>query len=333
MAAGNRKNPQRADSSESQYSLMEFVRDFPDDETCLQWLWRTRHATNDEGTEAHCPRCEEIRGFRRYATKQQRQSWTCVACGLNIHPTAGTVFHKSSTSLHLWFYAMYLMTSTRCGISAKQLERELGVTYKTAWRMFTLIRNELMDQDDDVPLSGDIEMDETYMGGKPRLADKYAIRQAADAAGVSRHSAAARWADKKKTPVFGMVERGGNVAAYVVPSTRGLTMGRHVESRVLPASTVYTDEAPSYIGITRKGGYEHKRIHHAQGIYVSGDTHTNTIEGFWSLVKRGIGGTHHAVSAKWLQGYLNEYVWRYNRRNDGQAMFLSLILRAALSGR
>jgi transposase len=148
MAAGNRENPQRAGSPESRYSLMEFMRDFPNDETCLTWLWQTRHAINDDGTEAICPRCQAARRFERYETAQQRQSWTCVACGLHVHPTAGTVFHKSSTSLHLWFHAMYLMTSTRCGISAKQLERELGVTYKTAWRIFTLIRNELMTEDD-----------------------------------------------------------------------------------------------------------------------------------------------------------------------------------------
>ena len=164
MAPGNRKNPKRSSASESQYSLVEFMADFPDDDACLTWLWNTRYNLDDD--HAHCERCEEVRQFRRYRTKQQRQSWTCKACGLHVHPTAGTIFHKSSTSLHLWFYAMYLMTSTRCGISAKQLERELGVTYKTAWRMFTLIRNELMTQDDIEPLSGVVEMDEMYVGGQ-----------------------------------------------------------------------------------------------------------------------------------------------------------------------
>lgn len=130
------------------------MRDFPDDATCLEWLWITRYSP--DGKHADCPKCELRREFRRYETSQQRQSWTCTACGYHLHPTAGTIFHKSSTSLHLWFYAMYLMTSTRCGISAKQLERELGVTYKTAWRMFTLIRNELMG-DDDEALSGAVE--------------------------------------------------------------------------------------------------------------------------------------------------------------------------------
>src|SRR5437016_4961917 len=142
---GNRKQPKRGTASESRYSLMEFMREFPDDEACLTYLWETRYAP--DGTHATCPRCKVERSFRRYETEQQRQSWSCTACGLHLHPTAGTIFHKSSTSLHLWFYAMYLMTSTRCGISAKQLERELGVTYKTAWRMAHLIRTKLMTQD------------------------------------------------------------------------------------------------------------------------------------------------------------------------------------------
>ena len=150
MPKSHRKNPKRSKSSESQYTLMEFMREFPDDDICLDWLWRNRHSP--DGEHADCPKCEEPRVFHRYNTTQQRQSWTCTACGQHIHPTAGTIFHKSSTSLHLWFYAMYLMTSTRCGISAKQLERELGVTYKTAWRMAKLIRQELMVQGDK-PLS------------------------------------------------------------------------------------------------------------------------------------------------------------------------------------
>jgi len=140
------------------------MREFPDDATCLEWLWRERFS--EDGTHADCPKCKQSRTFKRYATSQRRQSWTCTACGHHVHPTAGTIFHKSSTSLHLWFYAFYLMTSTRCVISAKHLERELGVNYKTAWRMLNKIRNELMDQDGDDPLSGDVEVDETAGGAK-----------------------------------------------------------------------------------------------------------------------------------------------------------------------
>jgi len=315
--------------------LVEFMRDFPDDETCLTWLWNTRYNLGDD--TAHCERCGEVRTFKRYVAKQQRQDWTCTACGLHVHPTAGTIFHKSSTSLQLWFYAMYLMTSTRCGISAKQLERELGVTYKTAWRMFTLIRNELMGQDDDAPLSGVVEMDETYMGGKPRLEDKREFARSASA-----RSAASKWGIDNKVQVFGAVERNrqqwlagdakptvtrrGQVTAHVIPSRQKQTIMAHVARRVDPDSVVYTDNAHVYGTVPAK---RHETVNHHAGEYVRGEAHTQTIDGFWSLVKRGIDGTHHAVSPKWLQGYLNEYVWRYNHRGDGRSMFAQLILRSA----
>ena len=170
MAPGNRESPQRAASSASAYSLVEFMADFPDGGTCLSWLWNTRYNLGND--TARCSRCEAIRQFRRYSAKQQRHDWTCTACGIHVHPTAGTIFHKSSTSLHLWFYALYLMTSTRCGISAKQLERELGVTYKTAWRMSSLIRNELMEQDPNQELAKRVEMDGTYVSVKPGATDR-----------------------------------------------------------------------------------------------------------------------------------------------------------------
>lgn len=310
MVPVDRKNPARARSSESQYSLMEFMREFPDDAACLEWLWRNRHSA--DGEHAHCPKCETERVFRRYETSQRRQSWTCIHCGYHLHPTAGTIFHKSSTSLHLWFYAMYLMTSTRCGISAKQLERELGVTYKTAWRMAKLIRQELMAQDDE-PFGGEVEMDETYIGGRRR--------------GTKRGRPSE---DSHKVPVFGMVQRSGRVAAVAVRNVKAKSLMPRVRKRVLPSSVVYTDELKSYDGLKRRG-YQHNRIHHAEQVYVSGNVHTNTIEGFWSLVKRGINGVYHAVSAKHLQGYLNEYAFRYNHRDKGQQQFRTLLLRAALS--
>jgi transposase-like protein len=171
VLAVDHDNPVRATSSESDYSLMEFFREFPDDATCLEWLWRNRFS--NDGSHAECPSCERTRKFHQVA---DRPAWDCDSCGHHLHPTAGTIFHKSATSLQLWFYAMHLMTSTRCGISAKQIERELGVTYKTAWRMANLIRNELMVQDD-APLSGHVEADETYGGAKPRAADIRRHRQ------------------------------------------------------------------------------------------------------------------------------------------------------------
>jgi len=306
MPPVNRKNPIRAGTSESEYSLMEFMREYPDDEACLQALWRKRYAP--DGEHAHCAMCDADRSFKRYETTQQRQSWTCTACGHHLHPTADTIFHKSSTSLHLWFYTMYLMASTRCGISAKQVEREIGCTYKTAWRMTHLIRKELMKQGND-PMSGTIEADETYIGG---------YRRGVIGRGVD------------KTPVFGMVERKGRVMAVTVPNVARATVMPHITSRVLPMSTIYTDEYKVYNPLNRRG-YFHDRIRHSEKVYVSGDVHTNTIEGFWSLVKRGIDGVYHAVSAKHLQGYLNEYAWRYNQRHSGRSKFEALLLRSARS--
>lgn len=264
---------------------MEFMVDFPDDRSCLEWLWRTRYS--DDGTHAECPRCEQVREFKRYSTKQGRQSWTCVACGQHVHPTAGTIYHKSSTSLHLWFYAIYLVTSTRCGISAKALERELGVNYKTAWRMFNLIRNDLMEQNGDM-LASEVEIDETYVGGKHRYKPRHGKR--------GRPTK-----DSHKTPVFGMVERRGKVVAHVVEDVKSRTILPHVAERVLPATTVFTDELKSYDPLAKQG-YVHQRVQHAERVYVSGNVHVNTIEGFWSLVKNGIRGTYHSVSRKWASG-------------------------------
>ena len=313
MPPVNRNQPKRAASSESQYSLMEFMKEYPDDATCLETLWRRRYSP--DGEHADCPKCETERTFKRYETKQQRQSWTCTVCGHHLHPTAGTIFHKSSTSLHLWFYAMYLMTSTRCGISAKQLERELGVTYKTAWRIAKAIRSELMEQTDE-PLGGTVELDESYFGGK-------AINM--------HHEKRKRLAGRGtagKQPVFGMVERQGHVVAVTVPNTARATLMPYITERVIPATTVYTDEMSSYDPLGQQG-FKHDRVNHSAKVYVSGDVHTNTIEGFWSLVKRGISGVYHSVSTKHLQGYLNEYAWRYNHRDDGRAMFELALLRAA----
>jgi len=308
MPPVNRNMPIRAESSESRYTLMEFMKEYPDDEACLQALWRSRYSP--DGEHAYCPKCEQERAFKRYETAQQRQSWDCTGCGHHLHPTAGTIFHKSSTSLHLWFYAMFLMTSTRCGISAKQLERELGVTYKTAWRMARLIRTEGMEQDE-TPMAGPVEADETYVGGRRRGTPR-------GRPGPGSH----------KATVFGVIQRGGRVMAMTVPNVKKATLLPRLERRVLSGETVFTDELKSYDSLVKRG-YHHERINHSEQIYVSGDVHTNTIEGFWSLTKRGIGGVYHSVSAKHLQGYLNEYAWRYSHRNDEKAMIETLLLRSA----
>ena len=289
MPPANRHQPKRAESSESQMAVMEFFREFPDDEACLQYLWKSRYAP--DGEHAFCPRCETARTFHRYKTNPPTQTWTCTSCTHKLSPTAGTIFHKSSTSLHLWFYAMWIMTSTRCGVSAKQLERELGVTYKTAWRMFNLIRDRLMTQDYQGPLSGEVEMDETFIGGKPR--ESY--RREVAAKGWNMQTA--YW--DRKAVVFGAVERGGKVRATVVPNSRGHVLRNVAREYVLPESTIYTDEYEGYNRLRDR--YTHKRIKHSARVYVDGETHTQSIEGFWSLTKNGIRGVYHSVSKKHLQ--------------------------------
>jgi transposase len=314
MPPVDRKNPRRAESSDSTYSLMEFMAEFPDDDACMDWLWRTRHAP--DGKTAYCPKCADYRTFKEYATKQRRGgSRTCTKCGHHIQVTAGTIFEGSSTSLHLWFYALHLMTSTRCGIAAKQLERELGVTYKTAWRMFNLIRNELM-ADDGEPLSGEVEVDETSVEGKPRV--------------HKRRREAALDRERSRATVLAAVERGGRIKATVLPGRRGPALKQKVIEWVNPEAIIYTDEWPAYRGLDQHFA-AHSRVRHTSREYVIGDWHTNTVEGFFGNLKTGLRGNYKKVSRKWLQGYLNEFVWRYNHRGSRRSMFEALLLRAARS--
>jgi transposase-like protein len=296
---------------------MEFMRECPDDAACLDMLWRERYAA--DGYHARCPKCERTRKFHRI---QSRPAYSCDTCGHSLYPLAGTIFHKSSTSLHLWFYAIYIMASTRCGVSAKQLERELGVTYKTAWRMFNLIRNKLMVEDG-MPLKGDVEVDEASVDGKPKRkpGERYAKPPAV-------RSDAAKLRERSRATVFAAVERGGRIKATVLESRRGPALKRQVIEWVEPASLVITDEWPAYNGLDRHF-IAHSRINHSAGIYVQGDTHTNTIEGFFGNLKTGIRGNYKKVSHRWLQGYLNEFTWRYNHRNSDDSMFHLLIEQAA----
>jgi transposase-like protein len=206
------------------------------------------------------------------------------------------------------------MASTRCGVSAKQIERQTGVTYKTAWRMFRQIRRLL--EDGTGPLSGAVEMDETYVGGRR---DKVRGRPGPNST--------------TKKAVVGMVERGGRVKAMTVESVGSATLLNIAAEHILPASTVYTDEFRSYDALAlMPKGYTHKRIKHSAKVYVVGDIHTNSVEGFWSLIKGGIRGVYHAVSHKYLQMYLDEYSFRYNHRFSTEPMF-QIFLRQIASAK
>lgn len=289
--------------AELRYTFRQFEQDFPTDDACLEQIKEQRFP---QGI-SECTKCLKSRKHYRV---HGRTAYACESCGNHIYPLVGTIFEKSSTPLKTWFHAMYLMGSTRCGISAKQIQRETGVTYKCAWRMFTQIRKLMAD--DDMLLGGSgggVEIDEAYFGG----------RRKSDAGRLLRGN------KDKLTTVMGVVERKGKIIARVSPVSQGAT---HllVKEFVLPKSTIFTDESPVY-GQLPKMGHTLRRINHRQKIYVAGDVHTNTIEGFWSLVKRGICGVYHSVSAKYLQGYLNEYAFRYNRRDCGNLIFASILAR------
>ena len=312
MSKVDRNAPRRSKASESTYTLFEFERDFPDDEACLDYLISQLYPDG-----IFCPACERVTKHHR---EKARPSYSCQFCGHREHPMVGTIFQDSATSLRLWFYAIYLMASTRCGISAKQLERELGVTDKTAWRMFNKIRS-LMQPDEDVTFAGTVEADQTHMGGKTKNMHKVTRAERITGRGTAG-----------KTPVFGMAQRRtedacGKVVARVVSDAAADTLLPHVEKKVLPQSLVYTDEWAAYNRLGEKG-YEHSRVAHWQEIYVSGDVHTDTIEGFWSLLKNGIRGVYHSVSTKHLQSYLDEYAFRYNHRDaTGRGIFDAVLDR------
>ena len=188
------------------------------------------------------------------------------------------------------------------------------MTYKTAWRMFRQIRK-LMGEDLRLGGPGGVEVDEAYFGG----------RRKNDAGRLLRGNKG------RNTTVLGVVERKGRIVAQVSPELTMAATSALVKEYVLPETMIYTDDASAYNALPRLSGmgYQHQRINHTQKVYVMGEVHTNTIEGFWSLVKRGIGGVYHSVSAKYLQSYLDEYSFRYNRRDSGNLIFAAMLERAS----
>jgi len=278
------------------YTRKDFETTFPNDKACLDWLMNHRYP---QGVE--CPVCQKVTKHHKITG---RPVYECDYCGHQISPLANTIFHKSSTSLKTWFQAIHLMASTRCGISAKQLQRETGVTYKTAWRMFKQIRTLLNEQCG--MFTGEVEADETYIG-------------------ASKHGKRGRGASGK-TIVAGIVERQANVSASVVPNVQSKTLLPMIIEKTSPNATIFTDEMPSYNRLERMG-FNHRVINHNAKQYVNGNIHTNTIDGFWSLVKGGIGGVYKHVSPDYLQSYVNEYSFRYNHRKDEQPMFQTFLNR------
>ena len=279
-------------------TIQDFMRMFPDDDACLEHLFKLRY-----GDDFQCQRCGEAGKFHKLS---KMPAYTCQ-CGEHIHPMVGTPFYNSHTPLQKWFYAMYLFTTTRHGVPAKELQRQLSVNYKTAWRMGHEIRKYLGVVDGDDQLSGHIEADETMVGGKR--------------SGGKRGRGA-----PGKTVVFGMLERKGDVMTRVVANVRRATLEPHILANVKIGSTVSTDELKSYAKLARLG-YDHGAVNHASEEWVRGPHHTNGIEGFWSILKRSIRGTHVQVSRKHLTKYLVEFEFRWNMRHAPEQMFPLLLER------
>ncbi len=281
------------------FSVQDFFRRFPDDDGCLEHLFSIRF-----GDEPACPKCGEVGVFHRL---KKMPAYTCN-CGHHIHPMVGTPFEHSRTSLQKWFYAMYLFCTTRHGVPAKELQRQLSVTYKTAWRMGHEIRKHMAQVDGDPPLTGHVEIDETYIGGrKPKIK------------GFTGRGA------KGKTVVMGILERDGEVFTKVVPTAGRKSLIPPIIERLMAGTRISTDEWGAY-RILKQLGYDHETVNHSADEWVRGATHVNSIEGFWSQLKRSIRGTHVHVSRKHLPKYLGEFEYRYNMRKHPEVMFARLLL-------
>jgi transposase len=286
---------------QQKYTVTDFQREFPSDDACLEFVKEQRWP----GGVVLCVMCGEKRKHYRVTG---RMAYACQGCGNHAFPLAGTIFHKSTTPLLTWFFVIRLMASTRVGVSAKHIQRETGVTYKTAWRMMKQVR-QLMGED--IKLSSPVEMDEAYFGGSDS----------------NKHSHLRKGG---KAPVLGIVERQGRVVARVMPDVKKVSVLPVVAEVLHPRTMIYTDGAVVFEQLQWMGqNHKHKAVNHSIG-HRQGYAHTNTIDGFWSLVKRGLAGVYYQVGADYLQSYLNEYAFRYNRRQVMRPMFRQLAERTTI---
>lgn len=287
-------------------TVRDFFAQYPNDEACFQHLFDTRFGQGHE-----CPKCERA---ARWYRLENVPAFSCQWCGHHIHPMAGTIFENTRTPLQLWFYAIFLFTTTRHGVSAKELQRQLGVGYKTAWRIGHQIREHMAAIDGDEPLGGDgevVEVDEAYVGGKS---------EGRGGGGVGSGN---------KTIVLGMVERGdeGRSIMKVIPDTKQQTMHEAVSENVVPGAEIHADMHTGYNKL-KGDGYKVKRIVKDTMGYVSEDgTTVNAVENFWRHLKCSIQGTHISVSKKHMQRYAKEFEYRFNRRMTPSSMLSELLTR------
>lgn len=254
-----------------------------------------------------CKKCGKDATFHKLA---ERRAYSCAACGDHIYPCAGTIFQDSRTPLQTWFYAIYLFIATRHGVSGKELQRTLGVTYKTAWRIGQQIRDLMAKADGFEMLKGHVEIDEAYVGGK-------------------RSGKRGRGAEGK-TIVMGLKERGGRIDVQVIPDVKKDTLRDVVLDTVKPGSAVSTDELISY-GLLEGDGFKHGAVNHGSKEWAYYDYrtkevhHTQSVESFWKLFKDSVNSTHIHISGKHMDRYLGEFAFRSNHRQMRNAMFDLLI--------
>jgi transposase-like protein len=273
-----------------------------------------------------CPRCggmqatflEPRNGERltRTGSKSPRRVWWCAGCRQQFSVLIGTIFEDSKIPLGKWIMATHLMAAGKNGVSAMELHRLLEITYKSAWFMAHRIRKAMEREPMTAMLSGTVEADETYIGGKPK--------QANNAPRLTRREAARRRMDNK-TPVVSLVQRGGEVRSKVIKRVTGANLGKLLKESVHPDATLNTDASHLYTAAGRQFA-KHETVDHGINEYVRDDAHVNTAEGYFSQLKRSIDGTHHHVSAHHLPRYLGEFDYRYNTRKmeDGERTKLAI---------
>jgi len=271
-------------------NMMTLTEKYGDDEKCRETI---KHLRWPGGVR--CLRC----GSDNVAPVSERKVFVCYSCRYQFSVTVDTIFHDSHLPLTVWFFVTYLMTESRKGISANQIKRMFGVSYKTAWYLCHRIRKAMAEAKPE-KLLGTIEVDETYVGGKPRKGSK-------------------RGRGTPKEIVIGIRQRGGDLRFFRSEDVTSGSLAKYIRENVSEdVDVVMTDDFSAYPKAIATAGVlgEHKAINHSSGVYVVGDLHTNTIESAFSLLKRGIMGTWHKISAKHLPAYLNEMTWRFNNRKN-----------------